>query len=110
MSDSFRVRCLEVADGSGGGGADRWRQRGGENKPGRIRAYRIDQRARAGDVPADTAEGLGERLLQHVDPLHSAVALRDSGAASPVHANGVHLVGVGHRTITFGEIADAVEG
>ena len=35
-----------------------------------------------------------------------AVALGDTAAARPVHADRVHLVEIGHRAIAFGEIAD----
>jgi hypothetical protein len=64
---------------------------------------------RAGDIAAKAAERLGERPFDHVDPAHGAIALADAAAARSVHADGVHFVDIGHRAVTFGEIADAVD-
>ena len=75
-------------------------------KPGAIAAHRVDSRRRGRDVAADAAEALGERALDHVDPVHHAVALGDAATALAVHADGVDLVEVGHRAVAVGEVAD----
>jgi len=43
-----------------------------------------------------------------VDAVHDALALGDAGAARTIHSNRVDLIEIGHRAITFGEIADLV--
>ena len=101
------LRRLQMADGGGRGGADRRRQRGGEDEAGRVGAHRVDQRGAAGDVAAEAAERLGERALDHVDAAHGAVALGDAAAARAVHADRVHLVDIGHGAVALGEVADA---
>jgi hypothetical protein len=40
-----------------------------------------------------------------VDAPHQAVPHGDAGAARPVHANGVHLVEIGHCVLVFRELA-----
>src|SRR5882724_1938281 len=80
-----------------------------EDKSGCMGSDGIHYRAAAGDVTAERAEGFCERSLDDVDARHYSVSLGDPGAASPVHANGVHLVEIGHRAITFRQVADCLE-
>ena len=69
----------------------------------------VHDSAPAGDVAAKRAEGLGERSLDDVNARHHPVSLGDPGTASPVHANGVHFVEIGHRAITLRQVADRLE-
>ena len=83
MAFAFPLRGLQMPDRGGRRRADRRRQRGGEDEARRIGAHSVDQRTRAGDVAAETAERLGERALDHVDAARGAVALADAAAARP---------------------------
>ena len=98
-----------MADRRRGGRADRRRQRGGEDEAGRIGAHRIDQRAAPRDIAAQATERLGERALDHVDAPHHALLLGHAAAARTIHADGVHLVQIGHRAILLGEVANALD-
>src|SRR6266403_1859791 len=40
-----------------------------------------------GDVAAEPAKRLGEFTLDHVDPMHRAIARRNAGACRPIHAD-----------------------
>jgi len=82
---------------------------GGEDEAGGVAAYRVAQRGARSDVAAETAEGLGERAFEHIDAPHRALLLGLAAAARPVHADRVHLVGIGHGPVTLGEVADAVD-
>lgn len=48
--------ALERAHGLQGSGQQHGRQRRGEDEPGRVRANRVDQGTRAGDVASHTAK------------------------------------------------------
>ena len=82
-------------------GADRRRQRGGEDEARRIGAHRVAERRIRRDIAAETAEGLAERALDHVELGHDAVALGDAAAAPAIHADRMHFVEIGHGAVTF---------
>ena len=103
------LRGLQMPDRRRGRGADRRRQRGGEDEARSIGADRIDQRGASRDIAAEAAEGLGERAFDHVDAVHGAVARGDAGAARAVHADRMDLVEIGHGAVAIGKIADAVD-
>ena len=56
------------------------------------------------------AESLAERALDHVDPVHRAVALGDAGAARAVHADRMDFVEICHGAVALGQIADGAIG
>ena len=89
-------------------GADRGRQRGGEDETRRIGAYRIDHVHTGCDVAAEAAERLGERTLDHVDASHCVVAVADAAAARAIHADRMHFVAISHRVVALGKVADRV--
>ena len=70
---------------------------------------RVYDRVAGGDVAAERSEGLGQRSLDDVDACHHALLLGDPGAARPIHANGMHLVEIGHRIVALRKIADRRE-
>ena len=107
LAIAFPLRHLEVPDRCGRAGADRRRQGRREDETRRIGPHRVDQVGACRDIAAEATERLGERPLDHVDPVHRAVARRDARARRPVHADGVDLVQISHRAVTLGEIADA---
>ena len=109
MALAFPLRRLEMLDGGGRRGADRRRQRGGEDEARRVGAHRVDQLGRAGDVAAEAAERLGQGTLDDINPMRRIVALGDAAAARAVHADRVHFVDIGHRVVFVGEIADRVD-
>src|SRR6267378_3612381 len=108
MSFAFPIRRFQVTDGGGGSSADGRRQGGRKDESRRIGTHRVDQGAAPRNVSAHAAECLGERAFQHVNPVHHAVALRYAGATRAVHADGVHLVRIGHGAIALSQIADAM--
>ena len=71
-------------------------------------AHRIDQRIAAGNITSDAAESLGKRAFKHIDVVHDAITLGHARPASAVHPDGVHLIGIGQRSVLFREIADAM--
>ena len=79
---------------------DRRRQRRGEDQAAGDRADVIDDPAVAGDVAAEHAEALGQRALDDVDAVRDVVPLRDATALAAVHADGMHLVDIGHGAVT----------
>ena len=74
-------------------------------KPGRKAAHEIAQRGRARDIAADHAERLGQRALDHGEPVAQAFALGDAAAARAVEADRVHLVEIGHGAMRVGDVA-----
>ena len=103
------IRALEVAHRGPRRRRDRGRERGGEDEAGGEAPHRVAERGRAGDVAADAAEALGQRALDHVDPVHHALALGHAAAARPVEADRVDLVEIGHRAVALGEVADRAD-
>ncbi len=103
---ALEARALQVPDRCGCGGADRRRQRGREDEAGSIAAHGIDQRRARRDVAAQAPECLGERALDHVDARMRTLQLGLAASARPVHSDRMHLVGIGHGAVAFGEIAD----
>ena len=101
MALALPARDLQMPDRGRRRGADRRRQRGGEDEARRIGAHRVAQRAVGRDVAAETAERLAERALDHVDARHHAVALGDAAAARAVQADRVHFVEIGHRAVAL---------
>ncbi len=99
----FRWRIAAVA------AADRRWQRGREDESGRIGAHGVDHVSVCRDGAAEAAESLGESAFENVDPVHHALALGDAAAVGPVHPNRMNFVDIGHRTVTFGEIADPMQ-
>ena len=97
---------LQVADAGKRPGRDRRGQGGREDEARRVAAHHVDQRRRGGDIAAHHAEGLGQRPLDHGEPVHDPFAFGDAGAARAVHADGVNLVQVGHGAVAFGNLAD----
>src|SRR5258708_15942516 len=89
----------------------RYRGRQGrcKNESGGMGSDRVDDRVAGGDIAAKRPEGLGQRSLDDVDARHHAVLLGNSGAAWPVHADGMHLVQIGHRVIALCKVADRRE-
>src|SRR3984957_20966189 len=83
----------------------RRRQRCREDKSGSMGSHGVHNSAAARDVAAERSEGLRKRSLYDVDAPHYAVPFGDASAAHPVHANGMHLVEVGHRVIALREFA-----
>ena len=100
---------LEVPDARQGARGHDGRHRRGEDEARREAPDGIDDDGRAGDVPADDAEGLGERPLDHGDPVEHAVSLRDAGSASAVETNCVDLVEVGERSVARRHVAELPE-
>ena len=109
MALALPARRLQMLDRSRCGGADRRRQRRGEDEARRIGADRVAQRAVGRDIAAEPAERLAERALDHVDAGHRVVALGDAAAARPVKADRVDLVEIGHGAVALGEIADRMD-
>src|ERR1700757_4100507 len=85
---------------------DRRRQGGCEDKAWRVTAQKIDEHRRAGNVAADRTEGFPERALDHGRAVHDPIALGDAAAAWPVEPDRVHLVKIGHRAKTLGDVAN----
>src|SRR5215470_3676104 len=57
-----------------------------------------------------TAEGLGQRAFDHVDPVQRTVTLRYAGAMVAVEADRVDFIDIGHGPIALREIADRMNG
>src|SRR3546814_11476310 len=62
------------------------------------------------DLAAHDADRFGERALDHREALRGAIPVRNPSTAGTVHADGMHLVEIGERTIFLGEIANGVAG
>ena len=80
-----------------------------EDEAGGKRADEVAKRGRCGDIAAHHAEGLAERSLDDGQAIHQTFALGDAAATRTVHADGVHLVEIGHGAILVGEIADFLD-
>jgi hypothetical protein len=103
------VGALEVADRRGCGSTNRRRKSCGENKAGRVRSHRIDQRGVARNISAKTAERLGKCPLDDIDAVRCPLAFCDAAAARAIQADRMHLIAIGHRFVTLGKIANAVD-
>ena len=106
MPPALLIAGLEVADAGERAGGDGRRQRRREDEGGGEAAHEIDERGRGRDVAADHAIGLGERALDHREPMHEALALGNAAAARTIEADGVNLVEVSHRVMLVGHVAD----
>ena len=63
----------------------------------------------ARDVAAERPVALGQRALDHVDPVGEPLALGDAAAARAVHADRVDFVDVGHGVVALGELDDLLD-
>src|SRR5262245_16408243 len=109
MTFALEARDLQVPNRGRCCGADRGWKRGGEDKARRVAAYRIAEHRARRDIASEAAKRLGERALDHVDSGHRALVLGLAAAARAVHADRVHLVGIGHSAVLLREITDAVD-
>src|SRR3954468_10755317 len=106
----FVGRNLQMPDRRRGGGADGRRQRRREYEARRIGSYRVDERAGAREIAAETTERLRQRPFDNVNLAGHAKLLADSAAARAVHTDRVDLVAVGHGVVAFGQGADGLDG
>src|SRR5262249_11906083 len=97
----LRWRIAAAAAAQIGGG-----RRGGEVDAGPVPPPGAARPGPPRVVPAEAAEGFGQRAFQHVDALHRALQLGLAAAARTIHADRVHLVGVRQSAVALGEIAD----
>ena len=96
---------LQHVEGGDAGGRDGRRMRSGEQKRPGAMVEKIDEVARAADVAAERADGLGERAYLDV---HAAVHLEvvDSAAAvAAEHAGGMRVIDHHDGAVFFGERA-----
>src|SRR3546814_8963576 len=81
-----------------------------EDEAWRIAADHVDDAAIRSYIAAHDADRFGERALDHREALRGAIPVRNPSTAGTVHADGMHLVEIGERTIFLGEIANGVDG
>ena len=109
MAGTLEGADLQVLDRGDRTGGQRRRQRRGEDEARGKRADEIAERGRRGDIAAHDAERLAERAFDDRQAVHQAFALGNAAAARTVHADGMHLVEIGHRAVLVGEIADFLD-
>ena len=85
-------------------------QRGGKDKARRKAAQKIHHRGRASDIAANASKRFAQSAFDQGDPVHQAAFLGDATTARAVHANGVDLIDIGHRTVLFADIKDLFDG
>src|SRR6516164_607482 len=98
-----------MADAGERAGGEGGRQRCREYKPRGVAAQKIDKGSRAGDIAADHPEGLAESALDHTRTVHDTLALGDPAAPYSVEPDRMHLVEIGHRAETIGDIAQVAD-
>ncbi len=95
-----------MANGCHGPGGKRGWQGRGEDETAGKGADEITKCGRAGDITAHDAECFAQRALDQGHAIHHAIALGNTTATWPIHANRVDLIEVSHRTKLIRQITD----
>ena len=103
MSDTHFVVRFQIAHACRRTGGQGGRQRGREDEAAGIRADRVDDHRVGSDISTHHAECLSQGAFADVDLIHDPIAFGNTTAALAVHADGVHLIKVGHGTEALGQ-------
>ncbi len=101
--------ALEVLHRRQDSGDQHRAERGREDEAGGVGTDAVDDLLVGRDIAAHHPECLAQRALDQVDPVCGLLALGNPAAAGAVHADGVHLIDIGQRVVSFGQVADRVD-